>query len=96
MDLMKLVQRLDLEKLAADFMEKLKIKPFDMYFVVKKDPGQDGYELLGMAYSESSAAEMRDSQEEAFGTAAGEIEILQLDIAKLLQIVEQLGAAKRV
>lgn len=94
MDLLKLIRGLDLEKIAADFMEKLKIKPFDMYFVVKRDPSIEEYEILGMAYSERSARSIHS--EHAPRTKASDVKILRLDIGHLLTLVEKMGGVQEI
>ena len=90
MDLMKLVHKLDLDKLIVEFMEKLKIGPIDMYFVIKRQPGTEEYEILGLAYSLRAAQEIKQEHR------AVDSKIFCFDLGKLVKLVEGLGAAKEV
>lgn len=90
MDLMALARRLDLDRIVSEFMEKLKVGPFDMFFVVCKDPGSEEYEVLGLAYSLRAAREIKKEH------AAVDPQIFCFDLGKIVKLVEGLGAAKEV
>ena len=90
-DLMKLIGKLDLDKLAVDFMERMKIQPFDLYFVILQMPDCSDYEVLGMAYSKETAREIKLEAQRTHRT--GEVRALCLDIGKLIKVVEQFQVA---
>lgn len=94
MSLLRLLGKLDLDELAADFMSRLKIQPFDLYFIVLQEPGAGDYEILGMAYSRESAQELKVESQRKH--RAGTVKALCLDIAKLLKVIEQFQAAYEV
>src|SRR5574338_1537753 len=94
MDLMGLVKRLDVDKLAKDFMQKMKVGPLDMYFVVAKYEDDEHYEMLGMAYAEGAAKEIKRDHARIVKSDGGHIKILRFDMGRLLKIVEDMGAAQ--
>lgn len=96
MDFMGLVKRLDIDSLAKDFMQKMKVGPLDMYFVVAKYPDDEHYEMLGMAYAEGAAKEIKKENARDVRNGDGHIKILRFDMGRLLKIVEDMGAAQEV
>lgn len=91
MDLLKLLGHIDLNKIAADVMLKMKIQPFDLYFVVDQQPGTGEYELLGLAYSPVSAREIVGKP------ADGQhIKVLRMEMGNAIRIMEGMGLLHNV
>lgn len=86
----KAMEHIDMEQITADVMADLKIMDLEMYFVVDKQPDCEDYDLIGMAYSEKSAKEMK-ADAEAYAP-----EVLKLNIAKLVPIAKEIGAVEVV
>lgn len=96
MDLTGLIRKLDIDKLAKDFMQKMKVGPLDMYFVVAKYDADEHYEMLGMAYAEGAAREIKKDFVRVVKADGGHVKILRFDMGRLLKIVEDMGAAEEV
>lgn len=96
MDLTGFIRKLDIDALAKNFMQKMKVGPFEMYFVVAKYLNYEHYEMLGMAYAEGAAKAIEKENRSDILNGEGSIKILRLDLGRLLKIVEDMGAAQEV
>lgn len=86
MDFSKLLGHIDLGKIAADAMSKLKVPPFDLYFVVNQQPSTGEYEFLGMPYTPEAARELVGKPYDGQHT-----HVLRMDMAHALKIMKELG-----
>jgi len=91
MDLLKLLGHIDLNKIAADLMMKMKIQPFDLYFVVNQQPGTEEYELLGLAYSAASAREIVGKPGDG-----QHVKVLKMEMGNAIRIMEGMGLVQNV
>ena len=87
----RLLSSIDIDAITKDVMSKLVVKDLELFFVVKQFPDSDDYELVGMTYSKDAARELRDAQSKRWPA-----KIIQLDMGKLLKIVEDMSAIREV
>lgn len=91
---MSLVERLlssiDIEAITKDVMSKLVVSKLEMYFVIHKLHDSEHYELIGMTYGEESAKKLRDENKKL------KPRIIQLDMGKLLRLIEDMGGIEEV
>ena len=88
----RFIEHIDVEEITREILLTLVIRDIDLYFVVEKPDGQDGYDFLGMAYSEAAAKKLADA-EDADGERA---KIIRFDMGKLVTLVEKLGGTEEV
>jgi len=91
-DLMRFVEKLDLDKLAAEFMEKIKISRFDLFFIASRHPASDEYDFLGMAYSLSAAREIAKKE----SNTLYELKIFRINFGELLLFLEKTNIVEEV
>lgn len=86
MDFSRLLGHIDLGKIAAEAMSKLKVPPFDLYFVVDQQPGTGEYEFLGMTYTPDAARELVGKPYDG-----QHIHVLKMDMSHALRVMKELG-----
>ncbi len=87
---------LDIQGMTKEIMSVLTITDLDMYFVVQPRPAgflqpEDYYEFIGVAYSERAAKLLSIQSSKQYPC-----KVLQLDMGKILALVEKLGGVKEV
>jgi hypothetical protein len=91
MDLLKLLGNIDLNKIAADVMSKMKIQPFDLYFVVDQQPSTGKYEFLGMTYTHEAARQLVGQQRDG-----QQVKILKMEMGNAVRIMKEMGLVQDV
>lgn len=75
-----------LSNMAREVMSKMKVPPFDLYFVVNQQPGTEEYDFLGMTYTPEAAQELIGKPYDG-----QHIHVLRMDMAHALKVMKELG-----
>ena len=87
---------IDIQSMTKEVMSVLTISDLDMYFVVYLEPVGEmleptKYVFVGMAYSENAARTLAMNNSKRYPC-----KILRFDMAKLITLVEKLGATEEI
>ena len=96
MDMGKLVmaamEHINMEEVSSEVMKDLKLRDMRLFFVIDDEYS---FDFVGMAYSKKSARELKgdyDNELDAKRCAR----IIELDIEKLIQLAQEMGAVRKI